>query len=386
MKSLPLGEIINPAEVKRAGGDEYPILSMTMHRGLIEQSRKFKKQVASKDQSDYKVVRRGQLVVGFPIDEGVLDFQNHYDAAIVSPAYGIWDLQNAEAVDCRYLARFLRSPRAMAYYKNKLRGSTARRRSLPKEVFLALDVPMPPLDEQRRIVAILDQADGVLGKRRSVLGELDVLAESVFLDMFGDPATWSSRWPMGRIGEMTEDVQYGTSAKAGGTGRWPIVRMGNVTDTGRLDLTDLKWIDLEEGDVAKYTLRRGDLLFNRTNSVEKVGKTCVVATDQPLAFAGYLVRVRFKPEYRPEFVNAYMTSQYGKALRRGMAKAAVNQANINATEMKSIPIALPPLELQLAFAQALQAIEAKRLRQAEALLMSEELRKSLQGRAFARKL
>ena len=74
----------------------------------------------------------------------------------------------------------------------------------------------------------------------------------------------------------------------------PILRMGNVTDSGRLDLTDLKWIDLSDAEVSKYSVEKGDLLFNRTNSKEKVGKTCIVDTDQPLAFAGYLVRVRFK--------------------------------------------------------------------------------------------
>ena len=83
------------------------------------------------------------------------------------------------------------------------------------------------------------------------------------------------------------------------------------------------------------------MLFNRTNSKckEKVGKASVVETDDRFAFAGHLVRFRFKAEHRPEFVCAYLNSEYGRAVRKGMAKAAVNQANINATEMRGIRIA-----------------------------------------------
>lgn len=187
---------------------------------------------------------------------------------------------------------------------------------------------------------------------------------------------------MGTIGDMAEDVQYGTSAKAGDHGSLPIVRMGNITDSGRLDLSDLKWIDIPQCDLPKFTVRRGDLLFNRTNSREKVGKTCVVETDDELVFAGYLVRVRMKPEHTPEFVNAYMTSRHGRALRYGMAKTAVNQANINASEMRSIPIALPPKEIQERFSKIVTNIDSQRQKHQLALVVADELFASLQYRAF----
>jgi type I restriction enzyme, S subunit len=188
------------------------------------------------------------------------------------------------------------------------------------------------------------------------------------------------RWDMGVIGDMTESVQYGTSAKAGTTGAWPILRMGNVTDDGRLDLTDLKYIDLAESDIPRYTVRRGDLLFNRTNSLEKVGKSCVVDTDEPLAIAGYLVRVRFKREHRSEFVCAYLTSKHGLAVRKRMAKAAVNQANINATEMRSIVIAQPPTELQETFVRRVESARATVIAARTDSL--DELFASLQSSAF----
>lgn len=382
MPETPLGDLIQAVKSPRAGTRSLPLLSMTMHDGLVDQSSKFKKRIASQDISDYKIVSYGQLVVGFPIDEGVLDFQRLYAEGVVSPAYGVWDLSDPAQVSSDYLRRYLRSPRAITYYKAKLRGSTARRRSLPREDFLALPVPLPPLPEQRRIAAILDHADALRAKRRQVLTHLQTLRQSIYHDIFGSPREWPDRWPMGTLGELAVSVTYGTSGKAGKTGDWPILRMGNITDFGDVDLSDLKYIDLDPGDVAKYTVRRGDMLFNRTNSKEKVGKTAVVRTDEPLAVAGYLVRVRFEDSATAEFVSSYLTTNHGKAVRRRMAKSAVNQANINATEMRGIKIAHPPSELKRSFESALVEIESLRSRIQKALAVDQALFISLESRAF----
>lgn len=297
-------------------------------------------------------------------------------------ASGEWIVFRSDRHDPSYFRHYLLSDQFHRQFMNTVAGvGGSLVRARPKFVKM-IEVPSPSLAAQRRIAAILDKADDLRAARRDVLDKLEVLARSVFQHMFGDPSTWPARWPMGCIGEMTEDVQYGTSGKAGDFGAWPIVRMGNVTDDGRLDLSDLKWIDLADRDVPKFTVRRGDLLFNRTNSKVKVGKTCVVTSDEPLAFAGYLVRVRFKPEYCPEFVNAFMTSRYGQALRQRMAKTAVNQANINAREMQSIPIAVPPKALLSEFAGVLACIDTDRQRQLAVLAEYEELLSSLQTRAF----
>lgn len=291
----------------------------------------------------------------------------------------------SEHLDARYLYRWLSSTRTQALLRGTA-NQTTNIANLNLRRCEMLEVPLPPLVDQLRIAEILDHADALRAKRRHAITLLDDLVEATFQDMFGPPSDWPGRWAMGTIGDMAEDVQYGTAAKAGSSGALPVIRMGNVTDAGRLDLSDLKWMDLEDKDVARFTVRRGDLLFNRTNSKEKVGKTCVVTTDRPLAFAGYLVRVRFKPQHRPEFVNAFMTSRFGRAIRLGMAKSAVNQANINATEMRSIPIALPPSRVQEDFALVVAKIEAAREQQLVALDRSDDLFESLQARAFCGQL
>ena len=303
-------------------------------------------------------------------------------SAVVTMNQDMKALVPKATVHAPYLARLVKSlqPTVLGW----VRATTAD--NFPIDKLLDYEIDVPPIEEQRRIAAILDQADDLRVKQSSAISCYEDLTQSIFLDMFGSPATWSSRWEMGTIGDMAEDVQYGTAAKAGATGEWPIIRMGNITDDGRLDLADLKWIDLANRDLPKFTVKRGDLLFNRTNSREKVGKTCVVAADQPLAFAGYLIRVRFKPEHCPEFVNAYLTSDFGRALRLSMAKPAVNQANISASEMRRMPIACPPSTLQRRFADALSLVDVERERQLTALSETQELFAALQSRAFSGQL
>lgn len=225
-----LTDLITPARTRRAGDRTPPILSMTMRFGLVDQGEKFKKRIASRDTSQYKVVTRGQLVVGFPIDEGVLAFQRLYDEAIVSPAYDVWDLHEPGSVDNAYLERFLRSPRALTFYAAHLRGSTARRRSLPDDIFLSLRVPLPPLPKQRRIAAILDQAEALRAKRRQSLARLDALTQSIFIEMFGDPVTNPKGWPVVSLSQILDrPLRNGVSPSSRGKVRAQVLTLGAIT-------------------------------------------------------------------------------------------------------------------------------------------------------------
>jgi type I restriction enzyme S subunit len=235
---------------------------------------------------------------------------------------------------------------------------------------------VPPLDEQRRIAAILDQADDLRRKRREALGRLQELKTIYFERML-----MSSDAPFGAIEDITESTQYGTSAKAGDEGAFPILRMGNLTYEGEIDPDDLKYIDLDPSDVEKYTVRPGDILFNRTNSAELVGKTAVVR-ESGYAFAGYLVRLRTNHNAHPQFVSGYLNSKRGKAILRGMCKAIIGMANINARELRRIPIPLLPLDVQRAFAARVAEIDKLKAHHRAHLARLDALFASLQHRAF----
>jgi type I restriction enzyme S subunit len=321
-------------------------------------------------------------VVGFPIDEGVLSFQQLYDEAIVSPAYDVWEIRQGVLADPRYLELFLRSPSALTYYKSKLRGTTARRRTIPDDVFLALKTPLPPLPEQQRIAAILDHADALRAKRHAAIAKLDSLAQSIFLDMFGDPAYNPKRWRVGQLRDIIESANYGTSRPSEANGAVPMLRMNNISYSGKLDLTELKYIDLTPSERDRYLLANGDVLFNRTNSAELVGKTAVFRSHRPMTYAGYLVRLRPNAFGHGEYISGLLNSPYGKKTLRGMCKSIVGMANINAQEVQSIPCPIPPIELQQEFANRLAGLEKSKAMQDIAIGSLESLFESLQHRAF----
>lgn len=283
--------------------------------------------------------------------------------------------------DARYLLHFLRQDWIRLEGERKMTGSGGQRR-VPQKFLERLPLPLPPLDEQRRIAAILDRASELRQVVDRALDRLDVIEDAAFIKTFGSPRTWSARWHMGTIGDLATSVQYGTSAKAGASGEYKMLRMGNITMRGRLDLTDLKYIDLPADEVTKFTTRRGDLLFNRTNSFEQVGKTGLVDTDEPMAIAGYLVRLRLHESLAPEFVGAYLNSTYGRNLRQNRAKLAVNQANINATQLKQLPIAVPPHGIQQEFQHIVRAIDDQRRSWHKTRQTLDTLTVSLQSRAF----
>ena len=181
---IQIGELIKKAKVSRCGNGDYPVLSMTMHDGLMFQNDRFKKQIASVDQSNYQVVKRHQLVESFPIDEGVLAVQELTEEGIVSPAYKIWDV-NMDRVIPVYLELALRSPRSIEYYKSKLRGTTARRRSITDAEFCAMQIKLPGLKEQERIIELITRARALSVKRQQELDTLDELIKARFVEMFG---------------------------------------------------------------------------------------------------------------------------------------------------------------------------------------------------------
>jgi type I restriction enzyme S subunit len=251
-----------------------------------------------------------------------------------------------------------------------------------------LNVLLPPLDEQRRIAAILDKADAIRRKRQEAIALTEQLLRSTFLEMFGDPVTNPKGWPWAVMNDIIRETQYGTSAKANQEGRGlPVLRMNNLTNTGGLDLSDIKWCEIDPKDLAAYTVKRGDVLFNRTNSPELVGKTAVWTLDEAYAFAGYLVRVRFdESRVLPHYVSGFLNSDYGKRMLFAMQKTSNNMSNISATDLRRIRLPLPTIEQQRRYHSFVEAIVSTSPRRRDALAQADQLFNSLTQRAFSGQL
>lgn len=175
--------------------------------------------------------------------------------------------------------------------------------------------------------------------------------------MFGDPILNPKGWEMVAVGDIVTDVRYGTSKPAVEGGKYPYLRMNNLTSDGHLDLKDLKYIDISDDEIEKCVVRKGDVLFNRTNSIELVGKTAVFDLPEDMVIAGYIIRVRLNEKLLPEIFSQYMNLEAIKSILRGMAKGAVNQANINAQELQSIKVYIPIMELQNQFVEMKEQVD-----------------------------
>lgn len=170
--------------------------------------------------------------------------------------------------------------------------------------------------------------------------------------------------------------------RLGANGNVPVLRMNNITFGGDWEFGDLKFMDLKRDSWDRYTVRAGDLLFNRTNSKELVGKTAVFRGADAMAFAGYLIRVRVNQHADPEYLAGFLNCSYGKRLVRKMAKNIVGMANINAQELRGIRLPAPPLALQKQFGRAVHQSLVSRDQHVSELKTMNELRTSLQQRAF----
>jgi len=262
----------------------------------------------------------------------------------------------------------------------QVHGATMKH--ITKKKFDAFVVPYPPLAEQKKIAAILDAADRLRQKDAQLIAKYNELSQSLFLDMFGDPVNNPMGFDKGTIRDLLTTAKYGTSAKAQDNGAYSYLRMNNITYEGEMDFRSLKYINLKEGDKPKYLVKKGDILFNRTNSKDLVGKTGLFNEEQEMAIAGYLIRLRTNDKANPYFIWAYLNSKHGKVVLRHMCKSIVGMANINAQELQNIKILFPPITLQNQFAERIQHIEAQK-QQAQAVLQkSDDLFHSLLQRAF----
>lgn len=294
-------------------------------------------------------------------------------------------LPDQDRLDRKYLAYYLRSKSFVDWVSSQTAGAKMPRVSM--KVFWDHCIPLPPLEEQKRIATILDKADAIRRKRQQAIQLANEFLRAVFLDMFGDPVTNPKGFPLGTIRDLVESANYGSSAKASeAVGDYPILRMGNITYEGAIDMTDLKYIDLTDKEKPKYLAVKGDLLFNRTNSKELVGKAAVYDRDDPVAIAGYLIRVRINEKGNSHYISGYLNSAHGKATLQNMCKSIVGMANINAQEMQDIPVIIPPVSLQNRYRDIVVSTKEKLAVHQVALNANNELFDALSQKAFSGQL
>lgn len=229
--------------------------------------------------------------------------------------------------------------------------------SLRLEQIADVEIPLPPLEEQRRIVAEIEGYQKVLDGARQILA-----ASQTRITVEPD-------WPMVSFEQLCERVQYGLSVPLNEDGRGvKTFRMAELVRGRAFDNGAMKCADIDAKETAKYRLAKGDLLFNRTNSYEHVGRTGIFSLDGEYVFASYLIRLSIKRDLaEPEYVNAWMNTAEFQTGVKSLASRAIGQSNISASSLAGYEIPLPPLPEQRRLVAELDA-EAAQMEAVRALL------------------
>ena len=373
-----LRELIQPAQLERCGDRSFPVLSMTMHDGIMLQSDRFKKSLASVDQSAYKVVRRNQLVVGFPIDEGVLYIQQVVDAGIMSPAYDVWNVDETK-VDLRYFELCLHSPQSMMFYKTNLRGTTARRRSLPKDTLLSLPVPVPSMERQREIASALDRLQALIRLRQHQLCALDQLIKARFVEMFGDIRSNPLGYEKKKLGQTCKVVTGNTPSRSvseyyGDYIEW--IKTDNIV-SGLLNPTKANESLSKEGMKVGRTVDSGSVLMACiAGSVASIGRVCV--TDRTVSF-NQQINAIVPESYNTLFLyvmlqlsKEYLVEDISMALKGILSKSKLEEKEF----------ILPPIEQQEQFAAFVSQVDKSKVVVQKALYEAQLLFNSLMQQYF----
>ena len=285
---------------------------------------------------------------------------------------------NKEIINNRYLMYQLQNMRS--FLEKEARG-VAQKGIYLKQVS-QLDIKLPEIEQQKQIVKVLDKVSKLISLRKQQLAKLDELVKARFVEMFGTFPANPFRWSIGKIQDVVSDVRYGSSRPAVEGGKYPYLRMNNITYSGELDLRDTKRIDIPDSELDKCTVRRGDVLFNRTNSKELVGKTCVYNRDELMVLAGFVIRVRVNERIRSDVLSAFLNMDFSKRMLIGMCKTAIGQANINAKELQNIDLYIPPIELQDQFVTLKNKIDQQKQTVQQSLEKLELLKKALMQEYF----
>lgn len=290
-------------------------------------------------------------------------------------AHGMIFRPKTEVIDSEYFPFFISSNYFMDAAIRISVGSLSP--TVNWKTLKELEFDIPSLDEQRKNARMLAAINETKEAYQELLLQTDNLVKSQFIEMFGLPENNAHRFDVGVIGDVVKDVHYGTAKKAIDKGKYIYLRMNNITYDGELDLSDIKRIDVPDKDLPGCMVQRGDVLFNRTNSKDLVGKTCCFSDDEPMIIAGYIIRLRMNGKVLPEYLSVFMNLERSKKMLYSMAKGAVGQANINAKEVQSIEIVIPPMDIQNSFLTLSRQSDKSKFELKEAIKSCDALMKAI---------
>jgi len=388
----------NRSQSKYYSGNIPWVKSGELNKGLITDTEEKISEEAIKN-SSAKLFPKGTLLIAlYGATIGKLAFLG-IDAATNQAVCGIFKNEN---INSNYLYHFL-------YFKKPILAKQSiggAQPNISQGILKSLEIPLPPFSEQLAIVSkieeLLSDLDNGQQQLQIAQKQLKVYRQSLlkwaFEGRFGFAHRRSNNikdselpkdWKWVKLGDICHNVEYGSATKSKKIGKVPVLRMGNIQN-GKFDWNDLVFTDDKE-EIKKYLLKKNDVLFNRTNSAELVGKTALYKGERPAIFAGYLIRINriesmIDASYLTYFLNTHFAKSYGNSVR----SFGVNQSNINGTKLKTYPIPICSLKEQQLIVDELESklTVCDKIEEtiSQSLQQAETLRQSILKKAFEGKL
>lgn len=373
-------EVIFEYSVRNKSGEDIPVYSVTNEKGFCTDY--FSKEVASKDRTTYKIVPRGYFAYNpSRINVGSIDWQNYEDKVIVSPLYVVFGV--SKYIDQQYLLHYFKSDKMLTLIKEYATGSV--RDNLKLSSLEEFPVKLRPIDEQRKIAAILDKIGDLISKRRQQLDKLDEMIKARFMEIFGDPETNTKNWrvlPMSKICSVGSSKRiYQSEQSSSGVPFWRISDLTNLITTGtvtpELYIPEERYKELKtQGQVPAP----GDILITSRGTL---GQCYIVKVNDRFYFQDGMISwlSGYMDGVTPLYIS-YLFTMPGFRKQIDSMQAGSTVAYLSITMIKKLKVMLPDIESQQQFASFVSKTEKTKTTISRSLEKMETLKKALMQEYF----
>ena len=362
---VKLESFLQEISEKTTENDQHPVLTSSK-AGLFLQRDYFNKQVASKDNTGYKIIRRGQFTYRAMSDTGEF-FPNMLectDIGIVSPAYPVFEITKQGVVVPEFLKYFFKSDSFQHSIAAFAQGST--RTSVKFGKMKTVEITLPSVPEQRHIVEVLDRAKTVIEVREQELQKLDELVNARFVELFGNPVINNKGWNVSDLGQLTIKIGSGATPKGGKeayqTDGISLIRSMNVHN-GKFEYKELAHIsDEQAARLENVAIEENDVLLNITGA--SVARSCVVPTNVlPARVNQHVCIIRCKDSIMPDFINSLLIDDNYQDLLWSIAGSGATREAITKQQVESLQIILPPISKQEEFSKFINRVDKSKFLQ-----------------------
>lgn len=379
---ITLGDHIVEINERTTTNNQHRVLTSSQ-KGIVSQDEYFNKQIASKENTGYKIVKRGQFTYRAMSDTGrfYINRLMEYDVGIVSPAYPVFEVIEDNIIYTPYIVLFFESDYFQSLIVNQSTGST--RVSLKLDKIKKISIDIPSYQEQKEIVEKIESAKRAIAARDEQLSCFNELVKSRFIELFGDPDTNPLGWNEDVLSEHLEVIGgYAFKSDKFEDEGIPVLRIGNINSGRFLPVNMVYWND--DPALERYKMYPGDLVMSLTGTVGKddYGNVCILGADYPEYYLNQRnAKLSLKTTLNAKYLSELLKFERIKRRLTGISRG-VRQANISNKDILCLCVPIAPINIQQQFASFVEQTDKSKLAVQKALEELEILKKSLMQQYF----